>query len=317
MPLPDEAVALLKSQRELATRTQLLAHGVTRAALDWHIGRRWHYVLPGVVHTRPGDLDETGRHLAALLLAGEGALLAGPTAARYIGLRSPASDPRVHVVVSGHQRARQVRWVQVHRSAVAEPTPLRAGERRWTSKARSVIDAARWAAADDEGRAIVIEAVQRHVVALDDLAREADRGPRRGSVRLRRALAEAAQGSWSVPEADLAALLKDSRILPPPMLNPRLTAEEATLISPDLWFDDVALAVMVHSWQYHAQGDDWSATVERDGELSSRGIIVVGVSPRALRRHQERTLRTIERAYAAASARPRPAVTASPRLARL
>ena len=314
MTVPDRALALLAAQSHLATRRQLLALGVTRATIDWHIGRTWRYALPCVVQARAGDLDSAGRHVAALLYAGDGALLAGPTAATYFGLRGLPADPQVHVLVSGRQRERRVRWVQVHRSAVTEPRPLKAGERRWTSKARAVLDAARWADADDEGRAVVIQAVQRRIVRLEDLARELDRGPRQGSARLRVALAEAGQGSWSVPEADLLGMLARSRILPAPMLNPRLHAGKERLIRPDVWFDDVGLAVMVHSWQYHAEGDNWSATVERDGELSSHGVTVVGVTPRALRKGPDRVMRCIERAYTSARARPRPDVIATPRL---
>lgn len=314
MTVTDRALALLATQSFLATRGQLLELGVTRATIDWNVGRTWHYVLPGVVQTSAGDLDVVGQHVAALLYAGPGSLLAGPTAARYMGVRGLPADPHVHVLVSGRQRARRVRWVQVHRSAVHEPRPLKAGGRRWTSKARSILDAARWAATDDEGRAVVIEAVQRRIVRIGDLSRELDRGPRQGSARLRLALAEAAQGSWSVPEADLAGILSGSRVLPAPMLNPRLRAGKESLIRPDLWFEDVGLAVMVHSWQYHAEGDDWSATVEKDGELSSYGVTVIGVSPRAIRKGPDRVLRYIERAYTTARSRSRPDVVATPRL---
>lgn len=292
MTVPDRALALLAAQSHLATRRQLLALGVTRATIDWHIGRTWRYALPCVVQARAGDLDSVGRHVAALLYAGDGALLAGRPRRRTSGC---AACPPIRRSTSSSRDDSE-----------------NAGS--WTSKARAVLDAARWAAADDEGRAVVIQAVQRRIVRLEDLARELDRGPRQGSARLRVALAEAGQGSWSVPEADLLGMLARSRILPAPMLNPRLHAGKERLIRPDVWFDDVGLAVMVHSWQYHAEGDNWSATVERDGELSSHGVTVVGVTPRALRKGPDRVMRCIERAYTSARARPRPDVIATPRL---
>ena len=85
---------------------------------------------------------------------------------------------------------------------------------------------------------------------------------RRGSVRLRRLLDEAADGAWSVPESDLLALIRTSRSLPEPMVNPLLTGPGGTqLTSPDLWFDDIGMAVLVQSREFHSDGLDWDATV--------------------------------------------------------
>ena len=312
--MPKGAAHILRTQHHLATRAQLLNGGVTSAALAWRLGRQWRYVLPGVVCTKAGDLDETQRGAAALLFAGPGAVLGGPTAARYFGIRSGPVDPLVHVLVPARQAARRARWVQVHRSAVPETAPVSAGGRRWASKARAILDAARWAPTDRDRRAIVIEGVQRRLVTPEALAHELDRGTRRGSRALRAAIEEAAAGSWSVPEADLARLLAAVAELPEPMLNPELTAPGVgRLISPDLWFDDVAMAVMVHSRQHHALGEDWVDTVELDGELASHGVAVIGVTPTGLKRNPARVSARILRSYRTAAARPRPPVSAKPR----
>ena len=111
-----------------------------------------------------------------------------------------------------------------------------------------------------------------------------------------------AAGAWSVPESDLLALTRTSRRLPAPMANPLLTgpAGEA-LTSPDIWLDDVGLAVMVQSRQFHADGLDWEATVEQGSDLSAVRVVVVGVTPAALVRDPEAQLRRIERAHEAAA----------------
>lgn len=313
-PLPAAATELLQRQGDLATRAQLLEAGVSTSALAWRLGRQWRYVLPGVVSTAPGALDDGRRGVAALLFAGPAGLLAGGTAARYYGVQSVPSDPRIHVLVPVNQATRRVRWVHVHSSTVAEARPRSSAGRRWASKPRAVLDAARWAPTQRDRRAIVIEGVQRRIVTVEALAHELDRGSRRGQRGLREAIEEAAAGAWSVPEADLAGLLRAATELPEPLLNARLTTPSgAELVSPDLWFDDVAAAVMVHSRRHHELGDDWVDTVESDGELASHGAVVIGVTPTGLRSNPARVRMRIQRAYRTAASRPRPNILARPR----
>jgi hypothetical protein len=79
--------------------------------------------------------------------------------------------------------------------------------------------------------------------------------------------------------------------------------------------DDVGLAVMVHSRQFHAGALDWDATVTDDSELSGYRIVVVGVTPEQLVRDPGRVLRRIEGSYERArESRFRPAVIATPRV---
>lgn len=97
-------------------------------------------------------------------------------------------------------------------------------------------------------------------------------------------------------------------------MAPFLTGpDDVRLPIPDGWFDDVGLAVQVHSWRWHASPTDWDATVMADGVFAEYGIPVVAVTPRALRQAPNDVLRRIERALAQASGRPRPDVVAVPR----
>jgi hypothetical protein len=47
-----------------------------------------------------------------------------------------------------------------------------------------------------------------------------------------------------------------------------LTTGDHRLPTPDGWFDDVALAVQVHSRRHHAGELDWEATVAADGAFA-------------------------------------------------
>ena len=140
--------------------------------------------------------------------------------------------------------------------------------------------------------------------------------PRVAHAAVRAAVAEAAAGVWSVPEADLAVLLAGSRVLPDLWANPTLHDHQGRrLTTPDLWCDDVALAVMVHSRQFHAGVLDWDATVDGDSDLSTARIAVVGITPTSLARDPAGILRRVEAAYLALRSQgaPRPEVRATPR----
>jgi hypothetical protein len=139
------------------------------------------------------------------------------------------------------------------------------GALRYSCLPRAVVDSAAGLPAD-EARALIIEVVQRRLVRLDDLSHWIEARRPNGKVVLRRALAEAAAGAWSLPEAELAQLVSRSSVLPEPWLNPELRdADGCRLTTPDLWFDDVAMAVMVHSREFHGGVIDWEATVDRGG----------------------------------------------------
>jgi len=79
-----------------------------------------------------------------------------------------------------------------------------------------------------------------------------------------------------------------------------------SVTTPDGWFDDVALAVQVHSRRYHAGELDWEKTVSGDGAFAEHGIALVAVTPRQISRDAPSVLRRVERAYEQAASRPRP-----------
>lgn len=302
---------VLVRQNGLASRAQLRLLGLSNAAVRRATARReWRVILPGVVSTGPGELTARQRLVAALLLAGDDAVLASTTAAAWHGV-SAASDPRVHVDVPWSRNVRGAGFVVVHRTRWPDLAPWRRPPLVIASRPRAVMDAARRAPGQDAATAVVCEAVQRRLVRLADLRHELDAGPRHGNRQARRALGLAESFVWSVAEADVMALVTRSAALPEPWLNPVVEGSDGTALpTPDLWFDDVALAVQVHSWRWHAGGAEWDATVMSDGVFAEYGVTVIGVTPTAVRTDPARVLRRIEGAYAAAARRERPAVIA-------
>lgn len=309
-PLRD----LLLRQDQVVTRTQLLRHDVSKEAVRWNAGRTWRVLLPSVYLVGRDTPTERQRHVAALLWAGPSSMLGGATAARLHGITAADPGGIVQLDVPAPGSSRRRGFAQVRRTVIAEPAMVRRGPLRLSSPARAAVDAARTASSEEARSAILIEAVQRGLVELDDLAEWVFRLRTRDAIRLHDALAAAATGAWSVPEAALLEAMATSSLLPVAWANPELTtATGRALTTPDAWFDDVALAVMVHSRRFHSLGDDWDRTVEKDADLVAAGVVVVGVTPNRVTRDVRPVLARIEAAYLVARARPRPTVVARPR----
>jgi hypothetical protein len=315
MELPVALAALAGEQCGVVTRRQLAAHGVSVGQVRWRLGRTWRQLLPGVVLLSPALPTLDQRRVAAQLYGGPRSWLAGPTAAALYGFLREHAEPRIHVFVPPTAKPGTVNWVTVRRTHLVDERLVERGPLTLSCRARAVVDAAA-VLPDSAARALVIDVVHRRLVRLDDLTHWVEARQTRGRLWLRQALRGAAAGSWSVPEADLAALLRSSTVLPRAMLNPELKdMQERRLTTPDVWFDDVGMAVMVHSREFHAGALQWDATVTDDSDLSSYRIVVVGVTPEQLARDPRSVLRRVESRYLVARAWGfRPAVIATPRL---
>jgi hypothetical protein len=305
---------LLARQDGVVTRAQLLEHEVSYPAVRWNAGRTWRVILPQVFGVFREQPSVRQRQIAALLWAGPSSVLSGATAARLHGVTSADPRDRVHVLVPAPQVSRASGFAEVRRTLIHDGAVVARGPLRLSSPARAVVDAARVARGHDARAAILIEAVQRGVTTIDDVQEWVLRLRPRDAAPLRGPLADAASGAWSVPESELLELVATSTVLPAPWANPVLTGPGGErLTTPDVWFDDVAFAVMVHSRRHHSEGDQWDDTVEKDGDLVAARVVVAGVTPRRLRQQPEAVLRRLERTYLAARGRPRPPVLATPR----
>lgn len=318
MDLPPAVLELARRQRGLLTRQQLRELEVSAALVRWHLGRSWRLVLPSVVlldWAVPTDLQ---RCIAGLLYAGRESWLSGSTAGALHRVLTPPPRSRVHLLVPAPARPRDVGWLSIRRTQVTDERIVTSEALRYSCLPRAVVDSAA-GMPTDEARALIIEVVQRRLVRIDDLSHWIEARRPNGKAVLRRALAEAAAGAWSLPEAELAHLVSRSSVLPEPWLNPELRdADGCRLTTPDLWFDDVAMAVMVHSREFHGGAIDWETTVDRDSDLSAYRVVVLGITPSAIARDPSRVLERIERVYATATrSGQRADVVATPRLARV
>ncbi len=312
MPTFSEALNdLLRSQDGVLRRGQLLAHGVSKEAIRWNTGRSWRVLLPSTYLVEGSEITLRRRHIASLLYAGPGAVITGAAGAAHHGLREVPGGQGVEVVVPPTRRRRSVGFVTVRPSLVVDAESVSRGPLTYASVGRCCVDTAMSLRSARGAEALFIEAVQKGLVHPDQLAEWIFRLRSRDTALLQEALRSSATGVWSLPERRLVDLMSTSAILPRPWPNP--TIEDSLglpLLTPDLWFDEVAFAVMVHSRRHHSQGDQWDDTVARDAGLVAAGIVVVGVTPKQIDRDPVGVRARIEASFLTAQRRPRPEVTA-------
>ncbi len=313
-PIDEPLLTLAESQAGMLTRAQLRAAGISHAVVRGRLVSQWRAVLPGVVQLSRAPLDEHARYLAATLMAGPEAVITGVAAARLLGLTSAGTPQVVDLLVPAHRAPRTASFVRVCRTHRMPHARRQLGPLPVALPARAVADACRTSADTRFAEALVIEAVQRRTTTLTLLHDELYAGPRQRSAVLRAGIAAAATGAWSVAEHDLVRVVGRSTVLPTPVLNPRLVGPDGgQLPTPDLWFDDVGLAVQVHSHAYHADGDAWTRTVRADSALAEAGVTRVALTPREIRTAPDEVLARLERTYLSMKDRPRTAVRATPR----
>lgn len=111
--------------------------------------------------------------------------------------------------------------MSIRRTYLLDERVVENGPLRVSCRARAVVDAAA-VLPDDRARQLMIDVVRRRLVRLEDVTHWVEARQTSGRPRLRSIVREAAAGAWSIPEADLAAVVRSSTTLPVPMLNPEL-----------------------------------------------------------------------------------------------
>jgi hypothetical protein len=121
---------------------------------------------------------------------------------------------------------------------------------------------------------MVLEAVQRGLVDIEDVASEVGDGQRRWTAILRRVIGDAASGVASAPEAEFRDLVVRAG-LDEPLWNANLFTPNGTFLArPDGYLPDLGLAVQVDSREHHSRGDKWDDTLRRMSRMTAAGVAV-------------------------------------------
>lgn len=306
------------TQLGLVTAAQLAELGVSTSVSSRRTaGGMWTRVLPGVHLVDGGRPVRRQRELAALLYAGDPSLLTGTTGLRLYGVRAlrlqevaddaPDRPEPVHGLVPHERRRLSTGYARLERTRRFPDESVRVEGLAVAPVARAVADAARRLRRASDVAAVVAEVVQRGMTDVASLRRELDEGSRRGSALFREALHAVGLGAGSGPEIDLLHILEPVG-LPSVHYNVTVVDERGQYVgSPDVWLDDVGLAIEVDSVEYHAGTDGFAATLRRNRRYAAAGVLVLPLLPRELGARAT-VLGEIHAARRAAAARPRPAV---------
>ncbi len=196
--MPDELHGSLRdlaqSQRGVLSRRQALSGGLTKDALRSRVERgRWQRLQAGVYAIFSGEPGRQALLWAAVLRAGDGAMLSYTTAAELFGLIDEPSTVS-HVTIPVRRRVSRIPGIAVHLSASAEQarhptlTPPR------TRVEETVLDLAQTSATPEAAYGWVTRSLGRGLTTQPRLAHALNRRTR---TRWRAELTEVLTADWA------------------------------------------------------------------------------------------------------------------------
>ncbi|RSD10375.1 hypothetical protein [Amycolatopsis eburnea] len=306
----DAEALFTASRRGVITVAHLESLGVPPATSYRRClpGGPWQRLLPGVVLLRTGEPTRRQLIEGALLHCDGQAVVTGVEACRRQGLnRAARPDEPVHVLLPLHLKVSSTGYVLVERTK-RMPAPVRSDDLLLAPPARAVLDECRRLRERPPIRALLAEVVQQLGVDPAELVAELGAGSKRGTALPRSVLREIADGARSAAEAEAMAVWRRTG-LPEPVWNLELRDGRGRYIAtPDAWFDEVALAWEIDSYEFHFGQPGYAATLARNNRYSAAGVAVVQTVPSRLRSEPHSVASDLVSAYRAAAARPRPPV---------
>jgi hypothetical protein len=304
----DALGELLSDRQGVVSTTEALRY-LSRSMLRWRLASgRWQQPCRGVVVAQSGPLSTTQQLWTALLWGGQGALLAGLTAARLDGLHG-FTEPGIHLLLpaTGQVRKEPPRGairepVVVHRSRWLDQSdvhPVRQPPR--TRLSRSLVDAAAWTPTDDRARALLAAGVQQRLVRPGDLMAVTARPARLRRRRLIQAtLADVAGGAHALSELDLADLLRRFGLPEPDRQASRRDQHGRRRWLDALW--EAARLIVEVDGRWHTDVVNWWEDMKRDNEFTINGYRVLRFPAYAVRSDPERVAQQIRNALALSDA---------------
>jgi very-short-patch-repair endonuclease len=115
---------LAARQHSVVSARQLVANGFSRAKIArWVRAGHLHHLHRGVFAVGHPAISREGRYLAAVLAAGDGAVLSHTPASRHLRLNLDRRVGTIHISLPRHAR-RRVQGVIVHRPRLLEPIDI-------------------------------------------------------------------------------------------------------------------------------------------------------------------------------------------------
>ena len=295
-------VTLASKQFGVVNRADL---AVCEVSWKWLRGRletgEWNRVHRGVFRLGCRQPTREEREMAALLAAGEGAVLSHISAARRLGLDVPPRDERVQITIAASRKAK-VQGAKVWRSrnlGASDVTTQRGI--RVTNLARTMVDLAS-VLQDGWLRAAFDSAVRKDSANANRIWRALSRhGPgRRGIGRLRALLEEYRRGD-EVPDSALESLgLELAQATGrKPQLHYNVVDGARHVAEVDLAWPELQLCVEFDGWKHHGTRAAFVRDRARDRALFPLGWTVLRFPWDDVVRDPETVLDDLVRSYEA------------------
>ena len=283
------------------SRRQALRHMSSGAVQRRVASGRWQIAHRGVYVTHSGPVGRRERRWVAALAAGSGriALLGGLSALETLGFRDRTAG--LHILVPAKLTVRRPpAGVIVHRTSVIDPGDIhRTGSPPGTMPARSLIDAAQWAADDNRARAIIAAGFQQRLVCAADVEPVLLRMPRaRRRALIAEAVRDAAAGAHSLPEAEFLRLCRRISVPVPEMQHRRCDGAGGVRYL-DAYFEEWGVHVEIDGGQ-HTDARRWWSDMRRQNRLWIPGDRVLRFPAWVIRHRPDEVAAQLEAALTAA-----------------
>ncbi len=174
--------------------------------LRHRLARDWQVLLPGVYAGFTGTVSEHQRRRAALLYAGDEAMLADATALAGYGVRYLPAHPETHVLIPAAVKRASRDGVVVRRTHRCQ-LPRRLDGLPYCPPERALVEFAARLCDRRTARAVIADAVQRKIAVPERLLLELPHVTGRGAGLVRAAVTDiVGLGARSGPEADFLDL---------------------------------------------------------------------------------------------------------------
>jgi len=293
--------AIADDQAGLFTRRQALECGFSR----YQVRRRlavgvWRPVL-GPVFALAGLRVTVATRDRAAQLALPGAVLGGPSAARWWGVEVPDDGSTVFL---DQRRQQRLFGVRVLRDPLAERDVEIVDGVLVTTRARAVFDCLRLLP-DNDAVNLLDRAMQQGWITVAELAdRVRAHAGRLGAPRLARLTRLAGSGARSAAERVAVRLLRDAGITGW-TANVPVHDDDGLIGLVDVAFEAVKLALEFDGWAYHVTPDRFTSDRRRQNRLVAAGWTVLRFTWRDLTERPEYVIATITAMLARLGRRPR------------
>jgi very-short-patch-repair endonuclease len=255
------------AQHGVASRAQLLAHGISSHAIDRLIRCGRLFVLHRGVY-QIGPLPQArAPEMSATLRCGPAGRISHGSAALMHGLMAARADRTVEVTMH-RTRRRRIPGVRIHRVRdLRSDEVTRIDGIPVTTPARTLLDIAGVLRARDVEQALAT-ALRTRLVTIADIRMMVERHPRhRGAPLLKRLLAMEGGPAFTRSEAEekLLLIIRDAR-LARPELNAVVLGHEV-----DFLWRSARLVAEVDGYAFHASARSFVADRRRDAELAAAG----------------------------------------------